>query len=278
MEKKIEVKFSDGTTTLIDTRVHRHLINLQNENINLKKSLPNFYDLSSVIKNFDDSVLYFYEYILRKFQLSKSQLFQDLFTLFIHKEKKGGTFLEFGATDGVALSNSCILEKFFGWSSVLAEPSERWQPLLFNNRPNAKVITECIFTETGKKLDFFISEIGDLSTINDFRNSDILSMPGNTAARNKSGYNAEVTTISLNDVFENHFNGQPIDYMSVDTEGSELLILQKFNFSKFSPKVITVEHNFSKLEQQLDELLLKNNYIRYFKGFTQFDAWYVLRD
>ena len=228
---------------------------------------------------FDNSFLNFKEFILKNDNFSNSQIFQDLFTLFIHKEKKGGTFLEFGATDGVTCSNSYTLEKFFNWSGVLAEPSEQWHLSLFNNRPNTKVITECIFTETGKKLNFFVSEeMGELSTIDDFRNSETLSMPQVTEIRNKKGYNTEVTTISLNDVFENYFNGESIDYMSVDTEGSELLILQKFNFSKFSPKVITVEHNFTKEEQLLDELLLKNNYIRYFKDFTRFDAWYVLRD
>ena len=103
-------------------------------------------------------------------------------------------------------------------------------------------------------------------------------MPGNTKARNASGYKCEVDTISLNDVISKYFDGTKIDYMSVDTEGSELLILKHFDFSKYAPKVVTVEHNFTDSEKELDELFAKHNYCRFFKEFTQFDAWYVLKE
>ena len=103
-------------------------------------------------------------------------------------------------------------------------------------------------------------------------------MPGNTRARNASGYNCEVKTISLNDVISKYFDGIKIDYMSVDTEGSELLILKQFDFDNYAPKVVTVEHNFSDAEAELDELFFRYNYQRFFKGFTQFDAWYVRQE
>ena len=103
-------------------------------------------------------------------------------------------------------------------------------------------------------------------------------MPGNTQARNASGYNCLVDTISLNDVILKYFNGAQIDYMSVDTEGSELLILKNFNFEKYAPKIVTVEHNFSDAQNELDELFTRNNYLRFFNDFTQFDAWYVRQE
>lgn len=174
------------------------------------------------------------------------------------------------------LSNSFLLEEKFGWTGVLAEPSPQWHAKLFANRPNAIILTDCIYSESGKKLDFFVSKEGVLSTLDEFKNSDIASMPGNTKARNASGHKCEVDTISLNDVISKYFDGTKIDYMSVDTEGSELLILKHFDFSKYAPKVVTVEHNFTDAEKELDKLFVKNNYCRFFKEFTQFDAWYVL--
>ena len=62
-----------------------------------------------------------------------------------------------------------------------------------------------------------VSKKGVFSTINEFKESDIESMPGNTKARNEEGFTVKVPTISLNDVFIKHFNGDKIDYMSVDT-------------------------------------------------------------
>ena len=183
-------------------------------------------------------------------------------------EKENGVFLEFGATDGVNLSNSLLLEKHYQWSGLLAEPSTKWHSSLKKNRPNTRIIQECIYSVSGKYLDFFTSDVGELSTLEEFRLSDMPTMPINAEKRNKSGHNHKVLSISLNDVFIKYFNSSPIDYMSVDTEGSELLILENFDFKKFSPKIVTVEHNFSDTQKKIDTLFFNNNYIRVFKTYS----------
>lgn len=269
------IDFGDGRVSEIDEHVHELIMNLENEISTANSTLPFFGDLSSNISNYTKSLLGFYSSILLNHELSSSQLFQDLFVLFILDEKRNGTFLEFGATNGIELSNSFMLEKYFGWNGVLAEPSPQWHSELYKNRPSSTILTECIFSETGKQMDFFVSDNGELSTLEEFKKSDANSMPGNTQARNKSGYTCLVDTISLNDVILKYFKGAQIDYLSVDTEGSELLILENFSFEKYAPKIVTVEHNFSDSQNELDDLLTKNNYRRYFKDFTQFDAWYV---
>ncbi len=276
--RNIKINFRNGQVSKIDEDVHQLVVGLQNEINFEKKQFPFFWDLTKKINDFDSILLEFYSYLLKHRNSSKSQLFQDLFVQFIHNDKTNGTFLEFGATDGLSLSNSVMLENKFGWTGVLAEPSPQWHEKLFENRPNATILTNCIYSETGKKLDFFVSDLGDSSTLEEFREADALSMPRNARARNASGYNCEVKSISLNDVMSKYFAGIKIDYMSVDTEGSELLILKQFDFDTYAPKVVTVEHNFSNAEDELDELFFLHNYQRFFKGFTQFDAWYVLQE
>ena len=273
----ITVSFDNGSTSTIDENVFKLIKELENQIKNPIK-LPYFWNLSRSIKNMDERFLKFYSFLLANANLSKSQLYQDLFVLFIFQEKKNGTFLEYGATDGVSLSNTFLLENQFNWTGLLAEPSEKWHSSLKKNRPNSKIIKECIYSETGKYLNFFTSEAGELSTLEEFRQSDISSMPGNTKLRNKNGYNHKVLTISLNDVFKKYFNNSPIDYMSVDTEGSELTILENFDFKKFSPRIVTVEHNYTNNQKKLDALFMKNNYTRIFREYTQFDAWYVSND
>ena len=62
-----------------------------------------------------------------------AQIYQDLFVLFQLKLKKGGCFVEFGATNGVGLSNTLLLEKRLGWSGIVVEPGRRWLPELKAN-------------------------------------------------------------------------------------------------------------------------------------------------
>ena len=208
----------------------------------------------------------------------KSQLFQDAFAAFIVGDLFDKTFLEFGATDGVHLSNSYMIENNLGWTGALAEPSPQWHEQLKNNRPNTRIITDCIWKCSGEKLDFFVSEAGVFSTLNDYKLSDLSSMPGNTRARIKNGKIVEVQSISLNDVMEKTFNGHAPSYLSIDTEGSEYEILQSLDFEKYRPVVFTIEHNFTNLESKIDELMSSNGYVRVFRKITAFDAWYVRAD
>ena len=272
--KKFKINFNDGKSSFIDENTLKYIINLQNA---LKNQIfiPKFYDLTKSLNKYNQELLDFYSFIFKNREISHSQLFQDLFVLFKLGNKRKGRFLEFGATNGKELSNSYLLEKNFEWEGILAEPSPQWEKSLKENRPRTKIINECIYSESGTMIDFFVSKKGVFSTINKFKESDIESIPGNTKARNEEGYLVKVPTISLNDVFIKHFNGEKIDYMSVDTEGSELLILSKFNFEKYGPKIVTVEHNFTSAQKNLDNLFEENNYKRFFPQQTQFDSWYI---
>ncbi len=262
--------------------------------INFKKNV-NFWELASFskAKNFDNYLLLKQAFeknvliednkkLLEKFINSfnsfknvKSQLYQDAFASFIIANKYEKTFLEFGATDGLDLSNSFSLEAFEGWKGVLSEPSIQWHEALKKNRKMSNIITKCIWSHSGKSLDFFMSDVGVLSTINDFIESDKNSMPGNTTERKKGGKIISVETISLNDVIKEYFNNISPSYISIDTEGSEYEILKFFNLDIYRPKLFTIEHNFTDYQKQIDSLMKTHNYKRVFNKLTSFDAWYV---
>ncbi len=208
----------------------------------------------------------------------KSQLYQDVFASFVIGNQFDKTFLEFGATDGLELSNSFMLENTLNWSGVLSEPSPQWHEVLKENRKYTKIIKKCIWSESGKILDFFMSDRGNFSTLNEFIDSDKYSMPLNTESRKKAGKLITVETISLNDVIKEYFNDTSPSYISIDTEGSEFKILESFNFENYRPKVFTVEHNFTELQSKIDELMVSKNYERIFRKLTSFDAWYVSKE
>lgn len=217
--------------------------------------------------HFEDTGQAFLAYALKNFNLSKAQAFQDVFALFMTNEKKGGYFVEFGATNGVTLSNSYLLEKSFGWNGILAEPARCWHAELRANR-NCKIETRCVWDKSGESLEFNEVSAGELSTINSFSGSD-----GHSHDRQK-GKVYEVETISLNEMLEKHGAPQEIDYLSVDTEGSELTILNSFDFSKYDIRIITVEHNFTGLREKIHDLLRQKGYKRMLEKFSNWDDWY----
>ena len=185
------------------------------------------------------------------------------------------TFLEFGATNGIDLSNTYKLENELSWTGVLAEPDTNWISTLKKNRHKSKIITKCIWSKSGEKVNFFSSSESVFSTIEKFKYSDFKSIPGNTALRTRNGKNIVVETISLNQLIEEEFKGEAPSYISIDTEGSEFEILNSFDFSKYQPPVFTIEHNFTDFQKKIDILMFKNGYCRVFDNLTAFDAWYI---
>ena len=213
----------------------------------------------------------FNEYVsftFKNFNHSKSQVFQDLFVLFVLNSKKNGYFVEFGATNGVDLSNTFLLEKNFNWTGILAEPAKSWHPFLKQNR-TAHIDTRCVWRESGKNLTFNEVENRELSTIHEFSNSDHYE-----ELRKKSTL-YDVETISLNDLLEYYNAPLQIDYMSVDTEGTELPILEKFDFKKYQVSIFTIEHNFTINRESIQQLMSSNNYKRVFENISRWDDWYI---
>ena len=202
---------------------------------------------------------------------SKSQIAQDLFVLSQCGFKKNGFFIEFGATDGVELSNSYLLEKNFDWRGILAEPAKAWHEALFRQRGGDKVSieTDCVWTETGKELLFNETEDRELSAIDSIGADDV-----HRAARDK-GKKYVVNSISLLDLCKKHNAPSVIDYLSIDTEGSELLILQAFDFAQYRFNIITCEHNYTPARDDIYNLLLSKGYKRVLEKISQWDDWYI---
>ena len=204
---------------------------------------------------------------LKLLEMSKSQTRQDIFVLSELKLKKNGFFVDFGASDGVTFSNSYLLEKEFGYEGILAEPNPKQYKNITNLR-NVKIENKCVWSESGSKLEFV--DVADLSTLKKFSDSDMHS----NARKNKSTFFVE--TISLTDMLIKHKAPPLIDYLSIDTEGSEFEILSAHNFDKYKFSVITVEHNFTFQREKIFKLLTKYGYKRKYEQLSGQDDWYVL--
>jgi hypothetical protein len=109
----------------------------------------------------------------------------------------------------------------------------------------------------------------ELGTLTHFREVD------NHANSRQSGESYLVETISLNDLLDFHQAPSFIDFMSIDTEGSEFEILQSLDFDRFTFGVITVEHNFTPSRESIYDLLTNLGYNRVLTEVSEQDDWYV---
>ena len=198
---------------------------------------------------------------------SLSQLNQDLFVLGETGWKRDGYFVEFGATDGRSFNNTWLLEKAFGWTGILAEPARIWRHALENSGRTAHLEFDCVWSKSGETLNFSEASWGELSTLEAFYSTD-----GHQRRRTGS---YPVRTISLNDMLARHQAPREIDYLSIDTEGSEYDILQALDFERYRFRCITCEHNFTANREPIHNLLTAHGYQRKFTEHSQFDDWYV---
>jgi len=200
----------------------------------------------------------------------QSEFGQDAFVLSQLSFKKGGYFVDFGAADGVFGSNTYILEKRYGWKGVLAEPARCWHEALQRNR-SAHIELACVAGKSGESVAFY--EKGVLSSMRSY-----ISFRQKLKRLTKPHRFYEVPTISLLDLLRKHCAPEVIDYLSMDTEGSELEILDVFDFSAYRFRVITCEHNYTAKRDRIRALLSAHGYDRVLESISGIDDWYVLRD
>ena len=198
-----------------------------------------------------------------------SQHRQDVFVLSELGFKQNGYFVEFGATNGKDISNSWLLETVFGWTGILAEPGRNWHQDLLKNR-KCHIDTRCVWKESGAQLTFNEATVPDLSCIDQFSNHDMW------AHSRLDGKRYTVDTVSLNDLLSKFHAPDQIDYLSIDTEGSEFDILNSFDFDRYKIQVITCEHNFTPMRDAIYRLLTTKGYQRKYTEISDVDDWYVL--
>ena len=205
---------------------------------------------------------------LELFEKSSADNFQDIFVMLLVGEIEKGFFVEFGATDGVMGSNALLMEKYYDWPGILAEPARCWQYLLAMNR-KSHISNDCVWVKSGSTLNFReIRNSGYSSLESNFKNSL-------TPQRRDSNTAYEVTTITLLDLLESFNAPHGFTFLSIDTEGSEFDILNTFDFKKYRPKVVVVEHNYREDRNLILQIMLTNEYVRAPIEVSLYDDWYV---
>lgn len=222
---------------------------------------------------FEEDWLRFAAYALPRAASASGQLLQDLWALWEHGEERPGYFVEFGACDGVSLSNTLLLERQFGWSGLVAEPNPQFHDALRRQR-TCGVDTRCVWSTSKDHLRFHAVDQPEFSTLATVDPGDSHEREGR-----RSNFTAvQVETVTLTDLLDEAGSPGVIDYMSIDTEGSEFDILAPFDFNRYRVRLVSIEHNYTERRSQIHDLMISRGYRHRFQGLTRWDDWYVLAD
>lgn len=144
--------------------------------------------------------------------------------------KKDGYFLDLGAHAAVDKSTTLMLERDFGWQGICFEANPTYFDSLLKRR--CDFVNAAIGGPTGThvKFDFGGGDSGGIVN-NDFDNS-------NTSNVNATG---DLRTIALADILQKVGAPSSIDFFSLDVEGAESMIMDRFPWGQYSFKVFMVE-------------------------------------
>ncbi len=172
-----------------------------------------------------------------------------------------GFFVEVGANDPKNLSQTWLLERV-GWRGILVEPLPEKCELLRAERPNSTVCPVAVSSEekTGQA-DFHV--LGEFSSLERNLNDNRLVY----------GSTIRVNVVTLDSVLNDAKVGR-VDFLSIDTEGTEYDVLRGFDAGRYKPSLIMVEDLAYTL--RLHDLLRSMRY-RLVRR-TGFNNWYVPDD
>lgn len=165
---------------------------------------------------------------------SYSQNAEDLWVDAILGCKPTGTYVDIGANDPVAFSNT---KRFYdrGWSGICIEPNPEKYNKLIQQRER-DVVIKCGISETEGYFPFYILDQDMISTFD-------LPIANNMKLERgaKIVKTLDIPTHRLDSLLDKYLNDRFIDFISIDVEGNELAVLKSNNWEKYNPSAIVIE-------------------------------------
>jgi FkbM family methyltransferase len=164
--------------------------------------------------------------------MSYSQLGQDTFVVEFLNQKKGGYFVEVGAFNGIHMSNTYLLETEYAWTGMCIEPVPAVFEQLKANRA-CHYYNYAVTAVGDEQLEFCVA--GVLSGLTEHISPPYLHI--------KDCPKVTVTAKTLTYLLDMDDAPAVVDYLSIDTEGSEFEVLKGIDFERYQFRIIDLEHN-----------------------------------
>jgi FkbM family methyltransferase len=197
-------------------------------------------NLSFKHKIFYKTYLYYNIYIRNLKFFFKDTLSQDKEDLFVKKffnNKNKGTYLDIGCFNPLLWNNTYLLYKK-GWSGINVDIQKINIDLFNVARPDD--INICCALYDKKK-------ILNLYNLKGENNSAVMTIDKSHAEKMKFLFNKNITkkkikTLTFSEMIKNYnIKINNIDFLNIDTEGSDFNILKSINIQKYKPKLICIE-------------------------------------
>eukprot|EP00980_Cylindrotheca_fusiformis_P018277 scaffold5966_cov118-Cylindrotheca_fusiformis.AAC.2 len=176
-----------------------------------------------------------------------SQYRQDEIVAKLLRGKRNGFFVDLASNDAVRISNTYALETSFGWEGICLEPNPvYWGGLAYRK---CHVVAAVVGNKTMDEVQFNFPKAkapkgGIVGSQYDNKNER-----ADTIQRRY--------TVTLADIFQKFRAPKEIDYLSLDVEGAEDLVMASFPFSNYRFNILTVERPSANLAQ----MLLSHGYV-----------------
>lgn len=204
-----------------------------------------------------------------------SQLGQDkIVDEYLHR-KRGGVFVDIGAYDGVTISNTLMLETERDWTGICIEPLPDIFAELRKNR-RCVCVQACIGNREEREVEFLAVESDAYWTrmlsgvLSEYDPRHLARVDDELSAYGGSKGVIRVPMRHLHGLLHEHGIGN-VDYLSIDTEGSELLILRSTILSAIGNPCITIENNYN--DPAIDAALRQQGYRLHL--IIEWDRFYV---
>jgi FkbM family methyltransferase len=185
-----------------------------------------------------------------------SQQGEDILLDRFFGSKSTGFFVDIGAFDGIHLSNSYAFE-LRGWSGICVEAAPDYYRLCVKNRPRSRCVHAACVAQGQGMIEFQLERGGLFSSL-----KTDPKFVAETFARMKVSFGGfqtiRVPAAPLNAVLEGET--RPIDFLSIDVEGTELDVLAGVDLDRFNPRLLLLEANTPAERQGVDDYLGPRGY------------------
>ncbi len=200
------------------------------------------------MSNFKKTILKYFPVHFFKSYRSYSQEGEDMVLKSFFEARKNykGFFVDVGAHHPIRFSNTAYFYKH-GWNGINIEPTPGAVRIFKFLRRRDINLNIGVSNKIGKLNFYCFNE----PALNGF-SKEISETRDKTSARYYITKEIEIETYPLSYIFDKYLpEGKKIDFISIDVEGLDLMVLQSNNWEKYNPEYILVEDaiNMKRLQE-----------------------------